>query len=113
MRLGFAGEGNDTLGYDFRDVDVEGALTGRPVTLCFIEVKANGGELASRFAMTRHGWEVAENAHERGEVYVIARVSDVSTEAPRLARLLVDPPGMEAEGRLSLQAQSWWIEQPS
>lgn len=101
--------GDDALGYDFRYVDTTGALSGRPGVVCYIDVKANGGALKDRFAISSNEWRLAERCSgSEAEVFILLRVWGIASE-PRLGPVHVDPVALTRTGLLTLSPKDgWW-----
>lgn len=111
--MGLTG-GDDTLGYDFRYLDVSGKLCGNPGVECLIDVKSNAGSMRERFTISPHEWRLAEECHHGGDrVYVILRVFNVATD-PGFGERLIDPVQRVEEGTLSLTPKDgWWADSAS
>lgn len=99
--------------YDFLYTDVEGQLSGKPGTRCFIECKATTSSLSSSsspkpFEISARQWELAHSLHLNPDqgVFMIVRVDRVgSAGGPRIAAVLQDPVQLLIDGQL-------WITTP-
>ncbi len=109
QRVGVSDSGDDTLGYDFACVDVDGRLSGRPGVRCLIEVKSSRGPAEPSFPMSRNEWSVAATTHGReDEVYVVLRIENVGT-SPGVVDLVVDPFGLLRTGSIRLVQKDLWV----
>ncbi len=110
-KYGLAGEGDDSLGYDFRYRDTYGTLQSVAGMVCLIECKASTGEGTEAFPMSAKEWEMATECHHRtsdGYVYIIARVAYAS-DKPTLVDLIKDPFGLYRAKILQTTERDLWI----
>jgi hypothetical protein len=99
--------------YDFLYTDVDGQLSGKPGTQCFIECKATTASLSGRsspkpFEVSSRQWELARALHESPDqgMFMIVRVDRVgSGDGPRIAAVLQDPVQLWKDGQL-------WVTTP-
>jgi hypothetical protein len=103
--------GDDTLGYDFRFLDIDGRLSGQPGADCFIEVKSNARQARSRFSLSNNEWQLACDCHESSNRrFVIVRVAHIA-DAPTLVAIIVDPVRSLKGGHLALTPKDgWWVD---
>jgi len=85
------------LGYDIASFEVSGAPR-------LIEVKSTSGR-GMTFFMSANEWEVAVRERTAYHIYRYVEVDD----APRLARIVPDPVGVESEARLERFASGWRV----
>jgi hypothetical protein len=98
-------------GADFRYLDVNGELAGRPNTVCWLEVKSSKGDGSAPFAITASEWAKAVECHEDtsgNQRYIIVRIIHVD-QSPVLLDLLFDPVQLQKEGALAFAAQDFWV----
>jgi len=111
QKYGLSQEGDDSLGYDFRYVDIEGALTRRSdEPQCLIEVKSTEGEGGGAFPMSETEWQRAVEAHQNSdhEVYVVICVAS-ARDNPAVYDILVDPVKLWHDGQLRFAEKDLWV----
>jgi len=111
QRYGLTEEGDDSLGYDFRYVDIDGTLTQRlEEPECLIEVKSTEGEGGGAFPMSEPEWQRAVEAHQNSgrEVYIIFCVAS-AREEPRIHDILFDPVKLWHDGQLRFAEKDLWV----
>lgn len=103
--------GDDTLGFDFHYVDVDGTLTGERGAECFIEVKANARRARPRFTLSNNEWKLAQRCHgTTTQRFIILRVAGIG-DAPEVAAIIVDPVRAVGAGELVLTPKDgWWVD---
>lgn len=103
--------GDDTLGYDFRYIDIDGTLSGQPGAECYIEVKANARGARARFSLSNNEWQLAVACHSSPDRrFVVVRVAGIA-DAPAVVAIIVDPVQAVREGQLALTPKDgWWVD---
>lgn len=94
--------------YDFLYMDVEGILSGKPGTRCFIKCKATSGtayDSSGRmkpFQITNRDWDSAQKVRNlNSDVFIVVWVEGVRVGSePWVAAILIDPVKMVGEGAL-------------
>ncbi len=112
-RQGYTGDhaGNDSLGFDFEIMDLDGRLSGRAGARCLIEVKSSSGGSDGPFQLTENEWSRAVDAHhDKEREYLIYRVG-YATDAKQidLVDVIRDPYGLRKKGQLELSANDFWV----
>lgn len=109
---GFADTGRDDLGYDFEYADSHGCLSGRADKLCcYIEVKATTSDGSEAFPITANEWEKAQWCHENPNeaLYVIIRIERVTSQAPAVWDILIDPVQLWTKKEIAISHHDLWV----
>jgi hypothetical protein len=95
--------------YDFLYDDIEGKLTNRAGTRCFIEVKSTRDSIGDNpMHISTNEWELAQKVHngDGSAVYIVVRVAGVCAGGqPHIAAVYKDPVTLLHEGKLGLTGQ--------